>query len=177
MTAAAIRALTKEAQAEGKTDSNAVVLALDKRVRARWGDFESFPVSVIRRQDITIYLATPFMAYRRALIEYLRMREPLAGLPWNDWAAVSVNPDRIDAPDITRVIVERDGRDISPLASQLRPMQFTNGNGDTASLHAGDVRFPMAAFAPDATVTITAVPAVGAPIVLILEDSQLRQLK
>jgi hypothetical protein len=81
MTATTIRALTKEAQAEGRGDNNAIVLALDKRVRARWGDFESFPISIVRRQDITIYLATPYMSYRRALIERLRMREPAATVP------------------------------------------------------------------------------------------------
>jgi hypothetical protein len=177
MTAATIRALTKEAQAEGKGDSNAIVLALDKRVRARWGDFESFPVSIVRRQDITVYLATPFMSYRRALIEHLRMRESLTSVPWTDAAVVSVNPERIEAPDITRIVVARDGKEVPPAATLLRPMQFTNGSGDTASLHAGDVQFPMTAFAPGATVTVMAVPSSGDPFVLTLDESQLRELK
>jgi hypothetical protein len=176
-TAAVVRALTKEAQAEGKGDNNEVVLALDKRVRARWGDFESFPVSILRRQDITIYLATPYMSYRRAVIEHLRMREPLTGVPWVDWAVVSVGPERLEAPDITRVVVERGGKEIPPLKSLLRPMQFTNGSGDTASLHAGEVHFPMSAFAPGATVSVTVVSASGDPFLLTLEDSQLQLLK
>jgi hypothetical protein len=72
--ASAVRMLTRQAQSEAKGDHNAVVLALDKRVRAGWGDFESFPVSIVRRQDITISLATPYMSYRSALIAHLRMR-------------------------------------------------------------------------------------------------------
>jgi hypothetical protein len=175
--ASAIRMLTREAQSEGKGDNNAVVLALDKRVRARWGDFESFPVTIVRRPDIMISLATPYMSYRRALIEHLRMREPLTGIPWIDWAVISVGPERLDAPDIARIVVQRGESEVKPLKNLLRPMQFTNGNGDTAALHAGEVHYAMSAFAPGAIVTITASPASGEPFVLTLEDSQLRQLK
>lgn len=176
-TASALRVMTREAQAEGKGDSSAIVLALDKRVRARFGDFESFPVSIVRRQDLTIYLATPYMAYRRGVIEHLRMREPLAEVPWTDWAVISVSPDRIEAPDVRSVTLTRDGQEIPPLKSLLRPMQFSNGSGGTASLHAGEVHYPMSALAPGATVTITASPASGDPFVLVLEESQLRILK
>jgi hypothetical protein len=176
-TASAVRTMTRDAQAEGKGDSSAIVLALDKRVRARWGDFETFPVSIVRRQDLTIYLATPYMAYRRAVIEHLRMREVLTAVPWTDAAVISVSPERIDAPDITAVIVTRDGREIKPLRSQLRPMQFSNGGGASASLHAGEVHFPMNAFAPGAEVVVRVLSAPGEPFVVTLPDDQLRQLK
>jgi hypothetical protein len=176
-TASAIRALTREAQSEGKGDSSAIVLALDRRVRARWGDFESFPVSIVRRQEITISLATPYMSYRRALIEHLRMREPLTAIPWVETAVVSVNPERLEAPDITRVVVRRGGEEIAPAKNLLRPMSFTNGRGDTASLHAGEIHYPISAFAPGALVSISAIPASGDPLTLTLDDGQLRQLK
>jgi hypothetical protein len=38
-----------------------MLLALDRRFRARWGDFESFPVSIVRREDLTITLSTPYL--------------------------------------------------------------------------------------------------------------------
>ena len=41
MTPAAVRALTKEAESAARGDKNEVVLGLDSRVRARWGDFEA----------------------------------------------------------------------------------------------------------------------------------------
>jgi hypothetical protein len=56
-------------------------------------------------------------------------------------------------------------------------MQFTNGSGDSASLHAGEVHYPVSAFAPGATVTVTAFPASGEPFVVTFDDAQLRQLK
>jgi hypothetical protein len=61
MTAARVRALTREAAAEARGDKNEMVLALDRRFRARWGDFESFPVSIVRREDLTITLSTPYL--------------------------------------------------------------------------------------------------------------------
>jgi hypothetical protein len=117
------------------------------------------------------------MSYRSALIAHLRMREPLTGIPWIDWAVISVSPERLDAPDITRLVVRRGGADVPPLKSLLRPMQFTNGSGDSASLHAGEVHYPVSAFAPGATVTVTAFPASGEPFVVTFDDAQLRQLK
>jgi hypothetical protein len=176
-TVSAVRAMTRDAQAEGKGDSSAIVLALDKRVRARWGDFETFPVSIVRRQDLTIYLATPYMAYRRAVIEHLRMREALSAVPWTDAAVINVSPERIDAPDIIAVTVTRDGREIKPLRSQLRPMQFSNGSGSSASLHAGEVHFPMPAFSPGGAVVVRVLSAAGEPFVVTLQDDQLQQLK
>ena len=169
--------MTRDAQAEGKGDSSAIVLALDKRVRARWGDFETFPVSIVRRQDLTVYLATPYMSYRRAVIEHLRMREALTAVPWTDAAVISVSPERIDAPDVTAVAVTRDGREVKPLRSQLRPMQFSDGSGKSASLHAGEVHFPMAAFSAGGVVSVRVSSASGEPFVVTLQDDQLQQLK
>lgn len=176
-TAAAVRAMAKAAQAEGRGDNSAIVLALDKRVRDRWGDFESFPISLVRRQDLTISLSTPYMTYRRGVIEHLRMREALSAVPWIDTAVIGVGPNRLDAPDIVRIVVERGGQTIAPEKNLLRPMQFTSGTGETAALHAGDVHYPMSAFVPGADVRIIATPASGEPFVFTLADADLRLLK
>ena len=177
MTASAVRALAREAEAEGRGDKNEIVMALDKRVRARWGDFESFPVTIARREDVSIILSTPFMTYRRALAEYLRMEDPLARIPWIPTAVVTVSPIQIGAPDITEIVVERGGKAVAPAENLLKPMSFTNGSGDTAVIHAGEVRFPMSAFAPGATVTVRAVPKTGASFTYTLDESQLQTLK
>src|SRR5258705_10496447 len=81
ITAARVRTLAKEAEAEGRGDKTEIVLALDRKFRQRWGDFESFPISIVKREDLTIVLSMPFMTYRRALAEYLRMENPVANIP------------------------------------------------------------------------------------------------
>jgi hypothetical protein len=178
MTAARVRALTKEAEAEARRgDKNEIVLALDRRFRARWGDFESFPVSIVRREDLRVTLSTPYMTYRRALADYLRRGDSIAGIPWIEAGVVTVSPGQIGAPDITHVAVERDGKAVRPLESLLKAMSFTNGSGESAVIHAGDVRFPMSAFAPGASVTLTAAPDAGASFVFTLDASLLQTLK
>jgi hypothetical protein len=174
---ARIRALAREAEAEGRGDRNEIVLALDKRFRARWGSFESFPVSIVRREDLTIFLTTPYMAYRRAVAEFLRMREPLRKVPWVDAAVVTVSPDRNSSPDIVQIVVRRGDREIPPITNLLKAMTFTNGFGQSAVLHAGEVHFPMSAFAPGQPVTVMAVAQSGERFTLSLEDAQLLELK
>jgi hypothetical protein len=177
LTQASVRALTRQAEGEARGDRSEIVLGLDRRVRDRWGDFESFPISIVRREDLTIVLTTPFMSYRRAVAEHLRMRETLAGVPWVNHAVISVSPERIDSPDVARIAVARDGHEASPLRNALRPMTFTNGNGDTAVIHGGELHYAMSVFAPGATVTITATPAAGEPFVVTLNSEQLAMLK
>ena len=177
LTAVRVRSFAREAESRAKGDPNELILALDKRVRDTWGNFESFPISIVRREDLTVTLTTPFMGYRRALAEYLRMRRPIAETPWLDAAIVSVGLNRVDAPDIVNVTVERDGKPVAPLANGLKPMSFQNGNGQSAVLHAGDVTFPMSAFAPGGTVTVTAIPAAGERFAITLDGTQLEELK
>jgi hypothetical protein len=181
VSAARVRALAREAEARFKSDPSELVLALDRRFRETWGDFESFPVSIVRQEAITISLTTPYMGYRRALVEHLRMRRPIAEVPWVEAAIVNVELNRVDAPDVLEIVVERDGARIPPTTiagiGGLKPMTFQNGNGQTAILHAGVVAFPIAAFAPGATVVVTARPAAGDPMSMTFDSRQLRELK
>jgi hypothetical protein len=177
MTDRQIRVLTAVVQSARHVDHNDMVLDLDARVRARWGDFESFPVSIVRQDKLSVVLTTPFLRYRRTLAEYLKIDRPLADIPWIDGVVVSVEPLRIDAPDITAVTIDRGGQKVSPIESRLRPMTFANGNGEQATIHAGDVRFPLSAVAPGARVAVSVVPAAGAAMVVALDEAQLQLLK
>jgi hypothetical protein len=177
VTESRVRTLAREAERQARGDKTEVVLALDEKFRARFGDFESFPITMVRREDLSIVLSTPFMTYRRALAEYLRMGDPLAKIPWIPAAVINVGPMQLGAPDITSLVVERDGKPVPPLDNGLKPMTFTNGNGESAVIHAGDVRYPMSAFAPGAVVRIVATPRNGEPFELTLEESQLLTLK
>jgi hypothetical protein len=177
MTAARVRAFAKEAESRAKGDPTELVLALDKRVREVWGNFESFPISILRREDIAITLTTPFMGYRRALVEHLRMRRPVAEVPWVDAVVVSVGVNRVEAPDIVEIVVERDGKAIAPIKNELKAMTFQSGNGQSVVAHQGEVSYPLSAFGPGATVLVSAVPASGSRFTITLESSQLQELK
>ena len=176
MTAGRIRELARNAQAKA-ADPTEIVLTLDASVHAEWGDFESFPISIVRREDLAVLLTTPYMAYRRTLANYLRINRPLDEIPWVAAAVVDVEPARIDAPDIIRIVVDRGDASVAPLEDLLKPRTYMNGNGEQAVIHGGEVRFPLSAFAPGAPVTIAAIPQAGAALAMSLNDEQLRTLK
>jgi hypothetical protein len=177
MKESAVRSLVRRAQAATAGDATDLVLALDKDVRARWGDFESFPVSIVKREDLTVTLTTPFMGFRRALVEHLRMRQPLDEVRWVENVVIAVSPERLAAPDIERLIVERDGQTVTSVQSRLRPMTFTNGHGETATIHAGELHFPAWAVAPGAAVVVRATTKDGTEFVREIPESELRRLR
>lgn len=177
VTEARVRALAKRAQADAKADATALVLALDRQVRDTWGEFESFPISVVRREDLLVTLSSPYMSYRRALVDALRTKRPIDGLAWVGTAVLSVSPARLSSPDVERVVLMRNGREIPPLKDGLRPMTFSNGSGEQGTLHAGDIHWPMSAFAPGAAVAVTLHGRSGNPLVYDFSDAELTTLK
>ena len=177
MTESQIRTLARAVQSARHTDKTDFVLDLDARVRARWGDFETFPISIVREERLSVVLTTPFLRFRQSLAESLKIDRPFAEIPWTEGVVVSVEPLRVDAPDITAVMIDRGGQKMPPIESRLRPMTFANGNGEQATIHAGDVRFPLSAVAPGARVAISVVPAAGAAMVVALDEAQLQLLK
>jgi hypothetical protein len=177
MKESAVRSLVRRAQTTTAGDATDLVLALDKEIRVRWGDFESFPISIVRREDLAVTLTTPFMGFRRALVEHLRLRQPLGEVPWVGYVVIAVSPERLEAPDIERLVIERDGRIVAPVQNRLRPMSFTNGRGETATIHAGELYFPTWTVASGAVVTVRATTRDGTELTREITDSELRRLR
>jgi hypothetical protein len=177
LTEAGLRALARQAQRESRGDTTELVLALDRHVRETWGEFESFPLSIVRRDDMLVTLSTPYLTYRRAVVDVLLTKRPLEEARWIDTAVLSVAPARLGAPDIEAVSLTRDGRDVPAARNGLKPMTFSNGGGDSMVLHAGDVHFPARAFAPGARVVLTLRVRLGDPLVYIFEEAELATLK
>ena len=172
-----MRAFARQAQGEARGDGTALVLALDRRVREAWGEFESFPLSIVRREELLVTLSAPYMAYRRGIVDVLRTKRPIEEVPWTDAVVVSISPARLGAPDIEAVTLTRAGREIDPLKATLRPMTFANGSGEQGVLHAGDVHFPTAAFLPGVPVTLTLRPRGNDPIEYAFSESELATMK
>ena len=178
ITEAEIRAVTKEAESEGRGDPDAVLGVLDKKVQAQWGEFELLPIAIVGREDISLYLTTPYMVYRQGVADSLRQKQPTSTVPWSTDAILSLSTMEIGAPDIGKIVVQRDGKEIPPVKNLLRQMDFTLPTGQSSIAHTGEVHFAMSAFAPGATVVITAVPAANSEMfTLTLKESQLERLK
>jgi hypothetical protein len=172
-----VRDLARQAAREAKGDSTEMVLALDRRVRERWGDFESFPVTIVQDDDLLVALTAPYLSFRTSLIDMLRSGRAIQAAVWTNAVTVTVTPKRLGAPDIESVAVSRNDRPIPPIRNALRPMRFSDGTGKEGVLHAGDVSFPTSAFAPGGNVVVALAPRDRVAIDRALSDADLRMLK
>jgi hypothetical protein len=177
VTESRVRALARQASRDARGDPSELVLVLDRRVREQWGDFESFPLSVVRNDDLLVTVTAPYMAFRRSLVDVLRSRRPFKAATWTGSVVVAIAPRRLGAPDVASAVISRDGRAVSPIRSALRPMTFSNGTGDEGVIHAGEVHFAPSAFSPGGTVVLTLAPRSVASIVYTFGDAELSTLR
>lgn len=85
--------------------------------------------------------------------------------------SILVSPVRFDsAINIVKLRVERNGKTISPIVDSLTPKEENTAIG---SVIYGYLSFPCAAFYPNASVTITAVPHSGEHIVKAFTQEEL----
>jgi hypothetical protein len=177
MSEARIRDFVRQAAREAKSDPTETILNLDRRVRERWGDFESFPVSIVRNEDLLVAVTAPYLSFRNSLIDMLRSGRSLNRAVWINMVTVTVTPRRLGAPDVDSVAVTRNNQTVLPSKNALRSMRFSSGTGQEGVLHAGDVGFPPSAFAPGGTVVMTLTPHGADPIVHAFSDDELQTLK
>lgn len=172
-----VRAMARDAARASKGDPTDLILALDESVRARYGDFEPFPISVVRGRDLQVTVTSPYMAYRRSLVDLLRTRRPIDDARWVGAVVVAVEPLQLDAPDVEEVTVTRNGSAVAPIGNALRPMTFSNGAGEQRAVHAGNVAFAVAAFEPGADVVLRLLPRGLEPLLYEFSESELSTLR
>ena len=172
-----VRELTRQAARDARGDPAEIVIRLDQRVRERWGDFESFPLTIVRDDDLLVTVTSPYMSFRNSLIDMLRSGRSIDRAVWTNIVVVAITPKRLGAANIESVVVSRDSLTVVPIRNALRSMRFSNGTGDEAVLHAGEVGFSPEALLPGAKVVLTLAPRGGDPIVHAFSDDELRTLK
>jgi hypothetical protein len=172
-----VRELARQAARDRRGASTDLVLELDRRVRSRWGDFESFPLSIVEGEDLLVTLVAPYLSYRNSLVDMLRSGRPIDQAVWTSMVVVEIAPRRLSAADIESVVLSRDGQTIASLKNAVRPMSFSNGTGEERMIHAGEVGFAPSAFSPGAHVVLTLTPHDGPAIVYVFNDDELTTLR
>jgi hypothetical protein len=126
---------------------------------------------------LAIRVIGPVLRLRENASEAIRKLDPLDQVTWTDGVAVVVIVQQITAPDIVKIVVTRDGRNVDPWFNGLAPAEQTTRLGAKTILHEGTVLFPADAFNPGAPVTVTAIPASGRNIVRTFTDKELRKIQ
>lgn len=147
MTEETLRAMARAAVSDANTDGGRVQ-ALDFRVKEKWGAFDPYPIALNTVTGLRALVVSPYLSYRTGFSEALRKMDPIETVPFAPWMSVVVAPETMNAPDVIKVVVTRNGQMMSPTSNTLRPKEFRNSFGATATLHAGYVAFPREAFAP-----------------------------
>lgn len=136
-------------------------------------------LQLVHRSDaLIIAVLGPVVKFEMAAKQRVRKFEPLTGLPWDPTVSVVVEPGQIDAPDIDKIIVQRNGTIVQPLRSDLTPKVLETRLGAKRAIHSGAVMFSLDTFAPgvDVELTITAIPASGSNIVKRFTGHDLRRI-
>lgn len=171
--------LRKRALALTKVHSDipTILRALDKEVGANTALVEQGPgIAIHYEEGLLVSLFYPYSSYRFALGEAIRQRESIATVDIPTVVSIHVSPSQIDAPDIVRVIVERNGKVVAPIANTLRPTVFTTRLGAKSLLHSGALTFSCTAFAPGGRVMVTAIPESGDNFEKVFSQTELASI-
>ena len=134
-------------------------------------------LDIISSDELIVSVTARYALYRFALADSIRKMEPIEKAPIPGGHLVSVTPRTMDAPDIIKVVVQRNGVTVEPIATDLKPKAFSNRMGASTTLHAGTMMFACSAFAPNGIVTITAIPNTGTNTTRRLTLGEIRSMR
>jgi hypothetical protein len=90
---------------------------------------------------------------------------------------IIVYPSRIDAENIEKVVVTRDGAIVEPIENTLTQTELETRMGAKVKIGAGVVTYPPDTFLPGAEVIITAIPVNGANLTKKLSPNDLKKIR
>jgi hypothetical protein len=169
-----VRAAVKTARAEHPSDNTAFEHALDAALGRSPGNEY---VEIHSDATLMVLLIPRYMAFRQAMSDALRKMEPVESVGIADGHGVAVFPRQMWAPDIIKIVLQRNGETIAPISNNLKPQTLTNRMGASVTIHTGEVFFPCSAFSPDGTVTITAIPEAAGNMVKTLTPDEMKKLR
>jgi hypothetical protein len=135
-----VRNLAVQAREKHPTSPNDAYYLFQQLFNGEFGDTRPSIMQVVKYQpSIDVEAITPINQLFFEFATALRKLEPLIQEPRPSTVAVMVSPKQIDAPNISRMVLFLDGKEIPPVASLLKPTEFKNGFGNSFQKGAGMV--------------------------------------
>lgn len=173
------RAMVTDASVRAKNDVDAFSASFFSAVAKIAPDFRG-PQMIVRSEALNIVISGPLGQLFAEARERVRKFEPLIPPPtWSPAIHILIDPQQIDAPDIEKVIVQRNGTAVAASRTALVVREMVTRIGAKRMIHSGEVTYPLSAFEPGAgvTVTIIAIPASGSNITRTLGSLELRAIQ
>ncbi len=170
-----VATLTRIANAEwaASHDSERVLAALDEAIGPGSDDPSEF---IDHREGLLFTLTVPARLYRFRVSEAMLRQEPIARVTADETVVIEVQTTQIDAPNIEKVLVERNGTLVMPISNNLAPRAVGRRIGANDVLNSGTLRFPCSTFLPGQKVVITGVPTRGQRLVREFSNAELAGL-
>lgn len=134
-------------------------------------------VTIHQSDELRIAVVGPVAMFQLAMSERVRKIESTGDVPWSSGVDVMVSPQQIDAPDIEKIVVQRNGATTLPLVNGLIRSELQTRIGAKRLIQQGGVTYPISAFLLGTEVTVIAIPASGSNIVMVLKDPTLKMIQ
>ena len=156
------RALLSKAATQANNDADTFTKAVVLALAPIAPDFRG-PQVVSASDALDVVMVGPLGNLFAAVREKVRKFEALVPPPvWSPVVHVLVQPHQIGAPDIEKIVVQRNGSVIAPLRTALTASEFVSRTNAKQLIHSGEVTYPLNAFEPGlgVTVTVIAIPRI-----------------
>jgi hypothetical protein len=157
------------------TDTNAVVAAFNRDMVAAFGRPPT--LSIVESKELDIALTLPLAVLWTQVSEQLRKLEKIAASPTAAAIGITVEPKRVDAPNIVKVAVLVGGEPVESIASTFGPTALKNAMGASVTKGAGTILFPESAFDPKNDVRVVIIPETGQNIEMPISKARLAALR
>lgn len=171
------RAFAATAATQAKGNERTFERAFRDLVRGVIPGYDAETVTIHYQEGLSIWLAGPLSSFHRAATATIRKMEKLESIEWDKGADIVVYPSRIDAPNIEKIVVTRDGQVIDPISNTLTAVEMESRMGAKVKIGAGIVSYSLETFATGAEVVVTVIPASGRNLSKTLKDSDLKKIR
>jgi len=136
-----VRGFAVQAREKHPTAPTDAYYLFQQLFNGEFGDTRPLITHIVNNQPgIDIEIVTPINQLYSEFATALRKLDTLIERPRGpSTVAVMVGPKRTDAPNVTRIVLFLDGKEMLPVVSTLAPTEFRNGLGNPFQKGAGMV--------------------------------------
>jgi hypothetical protein len=174
---AEVRAIAAQSAHDAKGDPDRFMALALRAILKLVPAFSFEPLMLAYTDGLGVFAAGPATNFMISAREAVRKMEPIDRVAWGHEIVVLVLPRTIEAPDIEKVVVMRDGSIVTPVQSTLAPATLTTAMGASVVVHQGVLTYPLPAFDPGGSVVVTAIPATGRNVVATISERDLMKLQ
>jgi hypothetical protein len=171
-----VRAAASQAKEKHPTSPREAGYEFQAWFNGEFGDTRPMVATIVNLPDIAVEVITPINFLYSEFARSLQQLEPLTEKPPISLVYIRVTPKRRDAPDVTRIVLFVDGKEVAPVANGLKPTEFKNGLGQPFTIGAGIVAWKPETFT-SGVIKVLCINTSGTPIEWNYTPGSLGQLK